>query len=165
MIISAKGKNGIVLGFDSNNSWYCAMNEDSCLERFDAQDFEVKNHKIPPDWTISRYFYSSFKEIPSWLDSEYNDYIFFCHPISISPCSLLECTYYTEVKKTGVISIHDYIVLKAINDVRTFHRLDNIAIQYIDEYENILMTPEQRRLKKIEDELNEGLKLLKQDDE
>ena len=53
----------------------------------------------------------------------------------------------------------NYVTLKAMNEIREFHGLEKVEIPYVEEYELELMTPEQRRQKAIDDELDEYLRI------
>lgn len=163
-------KRAIVYGINSNGIYYVYILPNN-KELFGypeillQNEFEIEDNKIPKNWEINVFSCLSRADIPDWLDSQYNEGIFYLHSNLISSQQVVNFYEFGDHNYCNYISFDEYMVFKSINEILGFHNLDQINIPYMDEYENILMTPEQRRLKKIEDELNEGLKLLKQDDE
>ena len=89
---------------------------------------------------------------------EYVDNMFFCHPNTLIPYHLL-CLSYLSLNDHTIDSFEYYELQKAVNDLREFHGLPMLDIPYVEEYEYELMTPEERRQKAIDDELEEYLRI------
>ena len=103
--------------------------------------------------------YSDWSKVPPGIDyGDYVDNIFFCHPESINPYHLLELSA-LYLSDDTLDSFEYYEMKKAMNEVREFHGLEKVEIPYVEEYELELMTPEQRRQKAIDDELDEYLRI------
>ena len=158
MIVTVDNVDAVVMGYNSNNTWFCIKDGTLRLRRFKGKEIFIKDARIPSNWMISNYYYASWHDAPDWLDADYNDYIFFCYPESIEPSYLIELAY-DNVDPEERTPFENYVTLKARNEIREFHGLEKVEIPYIEEYELELMTPEQRRQKAIDDELDEYLRI------
>ena len=158
MIVTVDNIDAVVMGYNSNNTWFCIKDGTLRLRRFKGKEISIKDPRIPSNWIISNYYYASWHDAPYWLDADYNDYIFFCYPKSIKPSYLIELAY-DNIDPEERTPFENYVTLKAMNEIREFHGLEKVDIPYIEEYELELMTPEQRRQKAIDDELEEYLRI------
>ena len=156
MIITDGKRKGGVLCYSSNGLWFCIMDEMLQVKLFNTDEISIEDNRIPNDWVTTSYYFKD--AIPDWLFDFYTDNVFFCYPKSIKPSDLVASMYWLPEEGFS-LPIEFYRVLKAMNEVRVFHGLEKAEIPYIEKYELELMTPEQRRQKAIDDELEEYLRI------
>ena len=159
MIVEIDEEDWLVVGFDSIGRWYCVRNGELPLRRFLTYEIKLKDQSIPINWVLTKYYFPDWNQAPQWLDyGEYVDNMFFCHPNTLIPYHLL-CLSYLSLNDHTIDSFEYYELQKAVNDLREFHGLPMLDIPYVEEYEYELMTPEERRQKAIDDELEEYLRI------
>ena len=147
MIVKIGDNDGLVLGVSSNNIWYCIENCMLPLRRFLVEEVQLLDSRIPNNWVITVDYF----EEPS-------NRAFFFHPASITVSHLLDLSVLHESEEM-INSFEYYELQNAVNDLREFHGLPMLDIPYVEEYEYELMTPEERRQKAIDDELEEYLRI------
>ena len=127
---------------------------------------EIVDNRFPPNWILTSYKFNNQNEIPDWLFDFYNDNMFFCHPDTVTPYDLIYCSFYSDfINENNVESMElmDYKALKTVNLVREFHCLEPIIIPRVEEFYEMLMSPEERRKKELSDELESYLALADED--
>jgi hypothetical protein len=157
MIVTVDNVDAVVMGYNSNNTWFCIKDGTLRLRRFKGKKIFIKDPRIPKDWRVT--IYHDWNEVPPGIDyGDYVDHMFICYPKSIEPNYLIELAY-DNIDPEERTPFENYVTLKAMNEIREFHGLEKVDIPYIEEYELELMTPEQCRQKAIDDELEEYLRI------
>lgn len=64
MIVTVDNTDAIVMGYNSNNAWYCIKFGTLCLQKFRGKEIYIKDPRIPSNWMISNYYYASWHDAP-----------------------------------------------------------------------------------------------------
>lgn len=154
----------VVLAINSNGGYYVHVlpNEKARFGNPDYllfSEFTVIDSGIPSNWQIDIYRYENEDEIPDWLYSQYNDDIFYLHPKAVSPEMIVNFFEVGTHNYDEEISMDEYVVFKEINQCLRFHEMEEIKVSYVEEYENLLVSKEQRHQNKLDAELDEYLRV------